>query len=138
MREPFHQLYYHLIWATWDRLPLLQGERGEAVYRCIQVECSELKVDVIAIGGVADHIHLLVRTPATVIIPNLAKQIKGSSSRLATHLDANRFFKWQGGYMAYTVSKSDVPRLREYIFNQVQHHANKTFDPLWEGEDEDN
>ena len=84
-------------------------------------------------GGVADHIHLLIRTPATVNIPLLMKQIKGSSSHLATHhLGTDRFFKWQGGYMAYTISKSDVPRLKTYIQNQESHHANKIFDPEWE------
>ena len=53
MRAPWTQLYLHLVWATWDRQPVLLPGLRERVYECIQAECVGLRVDVIAIGGIA-------------------------------------------------------------------------------------
>ncbi|MEN6581922.1 MAG: transposase [Armatimonadota bacterium] len=66
MREPYTQLYVHIVWSTWDRLPLLSADVQSAVYRCIQAECDRLGADVLAIGGVEDHIHILVRLPGYI------------------------------------------------------------------------
>ncbi len=130
MREPFTQITLHAVWATWDRLPLLQGDIQEAVYDCIQAECAHSKVELLAIGGVEDHIHVLARLPVSLGIPDFIKQIKGSSSHLITHqVRPDAFFKWQGAYGAFTLAKSDVPRLRAYILNQRQHHREGTVDP---------
>jgi putative transposase len=129
MREPYHQLYVHLIWATWDRLPLLTPERRKIVYAAIQAECTRLKTELIALGGIEDHVHLLVRYAPSLSISELVKQVKGASSHLMTHdVDTDAFFKWQGGYMAYSISKSEAPRIRDYIQRQQEHHRNKT---LW-------
>jgi putative transposase len=137
MREPYTQLYVHVVWSTWDRVPLLTPGLARAVYACIRAECHQLKVDVVAIGGMADHIHLLVRIPTTVSVANLVKQVKGVSSHLVTHqLDRQDGFKWQGAYGAFTVSKSNVPQVRSYILNQEEHHRAQSLDhdlepPIW-------
>src|SRR5947209_2742512 len=82
LRQPYTQLYIHLVWSTWDRLPLLTPELKATVYVCIQAECHALNTDVIATGGIEDHVHLLVRIPTTISIADLVKQIKGASSHL--------------------------------------------------------
>ena len=127
MREPYTQLYLHLVWATWDRLPLLSQEVEAAVYKCIHAKCKELGVDVIAVGGVMDHVHLLVRFPATLSVAVLVKQVKGDSSHLVNHrfTKANTF-KWQGAYGAFTVSKGNVLKVRDYVLRQKEHHADGT------------
>ena len=89
MREPFTQLYLHLVWATWDRLPLISSERRDPIYACIQNECSELRCDVLGLGGIEDHAHLLVRFPTTVSVAQLAKQVKGASSHLIAQTDSS-------------------------------------------------
>jgi REP element-mobilizing transposase RayT len=61
MREPFTKLYVHLVWATWDRLPILTPDLIEIVDRAVRHECVELGVEVIAFGAVLDHVHLLAR-----------------------------------------------------------------------------
>jgi putative transposase len=123
MREPFTQLFVHLVWATWDRLPLVTAELRPAIYGCIQAECSGLGAEVVAIGGVEDHVHVLVRLPTTVSVAELVKQIKGASSHLVTHrLGKWGEFKWQGGYGAFTVSRSEVPIVRRYVLRQEEHH----------------
>ncbi len=122
MREPFTQLYVHLVWATWDRAPLLTPELMEHVDRVVRSECVRMRAEVVAFNGVADHVHLLVRFPTLVSIADLAKQVKGVSSHLVgQHLRLP--FKWQGGYGAFTLSKSQVPRVRDYVLAQQRHHA---------------
>ena len=129
MREPYTQLYVHLVWSTWDRLPVLTEDIRARVYGCIQAECAALNAEAIAIGGVADHVHLLARFPATLSIAALTKQVKGASSHLAAQeARPGAFFKWQGGYSAFTIAKADVPRIRNYILNQEQHHREGNLD----------
>ena len=125
MRSPYTQLYLHLVWATWDRLPLLTPEVRSTVYRSLEVECEALGAALFAVGGIEDHVHLLVRIPTTVSVATLLKQLKGASSRLAG-LATGETFKCQGGYGAFTVSKSLVPRVRAYIENQERHHREGT------------
>ena len=129
MRSPFTQLYLHIVWATWDRLPLITPSIERAVYASIQSKCQELQCDLLAIGGVADHVHLLVRIPATITAAELAKEVKGASSHLITHqIAAGEFFKWQGAYGAFTVSKYLVDDVKSYIERQKQHHGSND---LW-------
>lgn len=123
MREPYAQLYIHIVWATWDRLPLLSGQREAVVYACIQAECEKVGAELIAIGGTEDHIHVVTRIPATLAVATLVKQIKGSSSNLVNHAGVSSdAFKWQGAYGAFSVSKAAVSKVVEYVVRQKEHH----------------
>ena len=123
MRDTYHRLYIHAIWATWDRLPLITPAIEAALYADIGVECDKIKAQLIEIGGIEDHVHVVVRIPPTVSIAELIKQIKGAASHLATHkVPGGDTFKWQGAYAAFTVSEADLPRVRAYVRNQKEHH----------------
>ena len=132
MRAPYTQLYTHLVWATWDRLPMLTQEIRPQVYDCMQAECTELKVDLIAIGGIEDHVHVLVRSPPSIAVSYLVQQLKGVSSHMVNHEVRKDFaFKWQGGYGAFSVSKRLLPLARNYIAHQEDHHrAGTVYAPL--------
>jgi REP element-mobilizing transposase RayT len=133
MPESCTHLYVHFVWATWDRLPLLTPVIESSVHACIAGECRELKCQVLAVNGIEDHVHLLARLHAAVSTAELAKQVKGASSHLVTHVvDPDQGFKWQGSYGAFSVSETDVPRVRRYIENQKAHHASGTTVPEWE------
>jgi REP element-mobilizing transposase RayT len=136
MREPFTQLFVHLVWATWDREPLITEAIREPMYACILSKCHGLGAELLAIGGMEDHVHVLVRIPTTVSIADLVKHIKGASSHLVnqklTGHGSKALFKWQGAYGAFTVSKSNGRQVREYILNQVQHHTNRSTVNAWE------
>jgi REP-associated tyrosine transposase len=133
VREPFTQLFVHLVWSTWDRLPLLSPEIQQRVYACIRAECTHLKAEIIAIGGTDDHVHLLVQIPTTLAIASLMKQVKGVSSHLVTQeIDPPDGFKWQGAYGAFTVSKAEVPKIQAYVLNQEEHHRSQMLDGEFE------
>jgi putative transposase len=133
MREPFTQLYLHLVWATWDRLPLITPAMEARLYAAIAEKCREFKCIPLAIGGVADHVHLLVRLHTTVAVATLAKEVKGSTSHLITHeITPDLFFKWQGAYGAFTLRKDEVPTVQAYIERQKEHHATGDLVEDWE------
>jgi putative transposase len=123
MREPFVRLYVHLVWATWDRLPLITREMQPRLYRCIQGEVHRLGGQAIAIGGIEDHVHVLVKYPPAVAVSDLLKQMKGVSSRLVNdQIAPGAFFKWQGAYGAFSIAERDVEMVRRYVHRQEEHH----------------
>jgi putative transposase len=133
MRRTFTQLYVHLVWATWDRLPLITPNIKAQIYNVICHECKQLGCSVVAIGGIEDHVHLLTGFPAHAAISELVKQIKGSSSHCVTNqIQSNEFFKWQGGYAAFSVNHEDLNSIATYIRHQVAHHRQQTLNSIWE------
>ncbi len=124
MPAPYNQLYVHCVWATWDRLPLITAQIEQQIYAVILDKCKELGCTPVAVGGLDDHVHLLVRFPPTLQLTKLIGEVKGASSHLVTHkLVLQSFFKWQASYGVFTVSQGSLARVTEYIRNQKQHHA---------------
>jgi putative transposase len=133
MKNPYTQLYIHCVWATWDRLPLLTPQVEQRIYAAILTKCRELNCEPLAINGMPDHMHLLVRLHTTISVAELLKEVKGASSHLATHEVApGEFFKWQGTYGAFTLSKSAIPVVKAYIDRQKEHHAQGELTSEWE------
>jgi REP element-mobilizing transposase RayT len=97
------------------------------------VKCRELDCEPLAINGMPDHVHLLVRLHSTVSVAQLLKEVKGASSHLVTHeIAPGGFFKWQGTYGAFTLAKSAVPEVKAYIERQKDHHTQGKLNPEWE------
>jgi REP element-mobilizing transposase RayT len=126
------ELYLHLVWSTHRRHPLVTPELQPRIYGAICDQCAKVKADVIAIGGMPDHTHLLLRVPATMSVADLARRVKGGSSHVASRAAGSRSFRWQDGYGAFSVSRSIVPRVRAYVLNQERHHRNQTLSPAFE------
>lgn len=80
-----------------------------------------------AIGGVADHVHLLVGLRATACLADVVRDVKSISSRWVHEETGGREFAWQEGYGAFTVSASQRDTVREYIARQEEHHRMRTF-----------
>src|SRR5262249_10950279 len=126
-------LYVHFVWATWNRAPIITPAMEAALYACIASECQDLKCEIIALGGMDDHVHALVRLYPTTSVAALAKAMKGASSHFGTHvLQPGGEFKWQGTYGAFSVSPNHLKPVRAYIERQKEHHANATIHPQWE------
>jgi putative transposase len=126
-------LYVHCVWATWDRQPLLDARMERAIYGCIAAKCVELRCEALRIGGVENHVHVVVRLHASVAVADLVKGMKGASSHLVNHeVIPGEGFRWQGSYGAFTVSPDDVGRVCNYVESQKEHHANRTLLDEWE------
>ncbi len=124
---PLIQNYMHCIWATWDRRDSIEPRWEKALYSEIRTECSRLKCHVRALNGITSHVHLLIDLPATLSIAEAMKQVKGASSLFVNaQLEPNEQFKWQQEYAAFSVSRWDVNKIRDYIDRQKEHHAQST------------
>jgi len=116
-------LYIHLVWATWDRELWITPYIERRVYRLIVDQLHLLGCKTIAINGMPDHVHCLLKLPTTITIAELVKKAKGVSSHFINqYLIIDDHFKWQIGYGAFTVSRWDTDRVKSYIKDQKQHH----------------
>lgn len=133
MGDSLIKIYLHFVWGTWDRLPIITQMNEILVYESILEKCKSVGATVIAIGGISDHVHLLVRFPSTITVANFIKGVKGSTSHLITHqIHPEEFFKWQGSYAVFSVSEKNVPRIKSYIEHQKEHHGEGDLDPIHE------
>jgi REP element-mobilizing transposase RayT len=121
------QLHIHLVWSTIDRLPMIDADAHDRIYKSILSEAGRLSTKVLAIGGASDHIHLLTSLRPTVAVSDLVKQLKGVSSNAS-----GPTFRWQSGYAAISVSRRDLPQVIAYIQNQEAHHRTERLIPSLE------
>lgn len=116
-------LYLHIVWSTWDRLPLITPEIEERIHRNVASEAQKTGCQVLALNGMPDHVHLLVKIPTTITIASLVKQVKGVSSHFVNDtINPPEKFKWQGSYGAFTVSRWDLEKIIHYVNGQKEHH----------------
>ncbi len=139
MAHNYSRLLYHFIWATWDRTPLLTDEVEAQAYALIRHQCTEMNANVFALGGIENHVHLVVNLPATRDVSSFIKSVKGVSSRVLNETFGRPAwsFKWQGGYGVHTVCPSHLNLIIHYVENQKQHHANEKLWPSCEQVEED-
>lgn len=128
MANTYTSLHYHIVFSTKNREPWISPDTEERIWSYIGGIARENKMHPIKIGGVEDHIHVLLSAGATMAPCKIAQLLKGgSSSWIHTTFPMMRRFAWQDGYGAFTVSKSGVPEVIGYIQNQREHHKTRTF-----------
>jgi REP element-mobilizing transposase RayT len=71
VRGNYAKLYLHLVWATWDRLPLITPELRVPVYQALNEQANRGGCEMIAVGGIQDHVHVLLKIPTTVSIAEI-------------------------------------------------------------------
>src|SRR5437763_17070158 len=105
------RVYVHYVWATWDREPLIPQALKSRLYAVIRAASEKLGCEVYALGGMPDHVHLLLSLPATVTIADVAHDAKGASSRwMNDQPECRDTFRWQGRYGAFSVSPHERSR----------------------------
>jgi putative transposase len=88
----------------------------------------ELRGTAVNVNGIADHLRVLVRLPASLAVAKAAEIIKTNSSRwIHERRVLHHTFAWQTGYAAFSVSESNMDRVSEYISKQEEHHRKITF-----------
>jgi REP element-mobilizing transposase RayT len=116
----------HVVFSTKERRKTIPTDMKERLWSYTAGICKHEKVFVHAIGGIEDHIHLLLQFPATIVISEAIKSIKANSSGWMS--DAIDNFAWQVGYGAFSVSRSNIAAVIRYIHNQEKHHREMTFE----------
>jgi putative transposase len=80
------------------------------------------------VGGVADHIHILISLPTTLALSKAIQLLKGNSSKwIHETFPDDRDFGWQEGYGAFSISVSGVEDTIAYIRGQEEHHCKRSF-----------
>jgi putative transposase len=128
MANTYTSLLYHVIFSTKDREPWIVPSIEQRIWRFIGGIARKHRITALQVGGVEDHIHALVTAPPTIAPAQMVQFLKGESSKwIHEEFSTLRKFGWQDGYGAFTVSKSNIPKVTGYIQNQREHHRKKTF-----------
>ena len=128
MGHTYTSLLTHIVFSTKDRLPYLHQERRQDVFAYIGGIVRELQGSAVEINGVHDHIHLLIRLPASLSVAKAVEIIKTNSSRwIHERRVLHRTFAWQSGYSAFSVSPSQAFHVCRYIADQAEHHRKISF-----------
>jgi REP element-mobilizing transposase RayT len=120
-------LDYHVVFSTKNREPWIGPAWRDELHGYVGGCVRELNGVPLAVGGIADHIHLLVGLKATHSLARVVQDVKRASSRWVHEARHRAGFAWQEGYGAFTVSPSRVDGVRTYIGAQAEHHRTKTF-----------
>ena len=118
-------LFVHFVWSTAGRRKVLLPQFIEAVHAAAAAGCRHERCEPLAVGGVEDHVHALVRLRATCIPARVVGVMKVFSSREVRQRSGIEQFHWQAGYGAFSVSSEseDVAAVAAYIRRQREHHA---------------
>jgi putative transposase len=128
MTHSYRAHYYHLIWSTKNREPLITNELKSGIYSYIHGIIKNHDGILLSIGGTANHVHLLVAFRFPDRYFSLVKEIKQSSTLWMNKNCRNCHFLWQEGYGSFSVSYSTLERVIHYIKNQEEHHKIVTFE----------
>lgn len=130
----FIKAYLHFVWSTKKREPFLANKLiRQKLWFHIKQNSINKGIFVDCVNGYADHCHCLISLTCDQSIQNIAQLIKGESSYWINQqadfkaIFGSRKFQWQKEYYVISVSESALTAVRNYIFNQEEHHRTKTF-----------
>ncbi len=129
MANTFSQCFYHFVFSTKQRVNFIQPEIEDRVWAYIGGIAKNHDMSAVQVGGIEDHVHALVMAKPKWAPSEIVQLLKGESSKwVHQELPNLSKFGWQDGYAVFTVSKSIVPRVVDYIRDQRTHHSTKTFE----------
>jgi putative transposase len=124
----YTNILIHALFSTKDRHPWLSSEVKAELFPYLGGAINHLGGQSLLVNGPADHVHLLFVQPASLSLADLMEKLKANSSGWVKKRWPNcKAFGWQTGYTAFSVSKSQAPRVKHYIDNQEEHHRRVSF-----------
>ncbi|HXF14630.1 MAG TPA: IS200/IS605 family transposase [Terriglobales bacterium] len=118
--------FAHCIFSTKDRRNLISPDLQPQLYAYLIGTAKNLQITMVAVGGMPNHVHLLIAVPPAMALSVAIQKLKANSSRWMGEQGLS--FEWQKGYAAFSVSPSSVEVVTRYIRNQEQHHRVRTFE----------
>jgi putative transposase len=126
MSHTYAQNVIHVVFSTKGRCKTISNEFQPRLWAYVAGICKNHGIFVHSIGGMDDHIHLLIQIPPPLSLAKAVLALKSNSSRWAN--DQGNKFAWQQGYAAFSVSSSRIPAVVRYIQTQESHHRKMTFE----------
>ena len=128
MAQTLARIILHVVFSTKDREKIITDKISGRLYPYIINLCDSINIHVYKIGGMEDHIHLLIEQSRSTSVSEALRIIKANSSRwLRTEFSECRDFHWQGGYGVFSVGQASLDGVVNYIANQKAHHATRDF-----------
>jgi putative transposase len=128
MANTYTSLHYHIVFSTKNRELWIEPDIEQRIWAYLGGIAKQNKMKPLEIGGMDDHVHVLLGAPAVLAPAKIAQLIKGGSSVWVHEtFPQMKGFGWQDGYGVFAVSKSNVPSVSEYIQGQREHHRAKSF-----------
>ena len=125
MATTYLSLNYHIVTATKDRRPWIAPSWRPRFHEYLGGTSRGLEAVPLAIGGVADHVHLLIGLRATHRLSDFVRELKKAGVCWAVR-HGDPAFQWQQSYAAFTVGTSQLEAVRAYVLNQEHHHAQRS------------
>jgi len=121
-----YALYYHVVFVTHRREPLIDREIARFLGGALRKICVELEVHLLEQGILCDHVHLVLSLRPTHYIPEVINYLKGTSAHEANqHHDFQNVLRWMRGYHVSTISPANLARARQYVRSQCGHHPDR-------------
>jgi putative transposase len=125
LSHSYVSVYLHLVFSTKERKSLIKLEDQKLLWSYITGIANNHKMKCLAVGGMGDHIHILVSSNSEYGVAKIVNTLKSNSSKWMRGKD--KTFAWQEGYGAFSVSQSGLEEVTEYIHNQAAHHRKRDF-----------
>jgi len=130
---PYWQLFYHLVWGTKNREPLITLDLEPDLHNYLRGKGLDLGGVVHAVGGIEEHVHVVVSIPPRVSVSTYVGQLKGASSHWVSHVSGHQGpFAWQESYGAISFGKRTLPQVVDYVGKQREHHQTGQIIPAME------
>jgi REP-associated tyrosine transposase len=127
-RVSYVSAYVHCVFSTKERRPWITPSLQERLWPFLGGIARQNKMTALIVGGIEDHVHILLSLPATMPIAKALQLIKGGSSKwIHETFPHQRLFAWQEKYGAFSVSVSQLETTTAYIKNQREHHRTRSF-----------
>lgn len=127
MASTYLSLHYHLVFSTKNREPWIDASWRPRLHEYLGGTLQGLGGFPEGVGGVADHVHILVGLKATHCLADVMRELKKAATIWVRLEMGIASFSWQDGYAAFSVSATSRPAVRGYIANQEEHHRVKSF-----------
>jgi len=124
MSHAYARNYIHIVFSTQERRQFIRDLEGMWTY--LRGIANEYGVELAEVGGTNDHVHILAVMPPKISLAVLMRALKGNSSKWMN--EAGHLFAWQQGYGAFSVSASNLEKVREFVRKQAEHHQRVTYE----------
>ena len=118
----------HVVFSTKERRPWITSDIQARLWPYLGGIARENKMKALKVGGVEDHVHVLLSLPSTLAIAKAVQLLKGNSSKwIHETFPKLKMFEWQEGYGAFSIGVSGIDDTIKYIENQAEHHRKQSF-----------